>query len=311
MSGTKTGVQNLAIGTRGSPLALAQAHQTRALLAQAHGISPDSIEIVPIRTTGDMIQDRALAQAGGKGLFTKELDSALIEGRIDIAVHSSKDLPTVLPPELDIPGYLPREDVRDVLISNVATRIADLPQGARVGTASLRRGAMVRRLRPDVVIGLLRGNVETRLRKIEAGEFDATLLALAGLKRLGLEHRATAILEIDDFLPAVGQGAIGITARLDDAKVHGWLAPILDRPTGLALTAERAFLRVLDGSCRTPIAGLARVEDGRIRFAGMILREDGSEAYEVAEEGPAEQAETLGEMAGRVLLARAPADILA
>lgn len=304
-------IKNLRIGTRASPLALAQAHQTRSLLAHAHALAEEAIEIVPMRTTGDMIQDRALAQAGGKGLFTKELDAALIDGRIDIAVHSSKDLPTVLPPELDIAGYLPREDVRDVLISKVAARIADLPQGARVGTASLRRGAMVRRLRPDVEIGLLRGNVETRLRKIEEGEFDATLLALAGLKRLGLAHRATAILETDEFLPAVGQGAIAITARLGDADVHEWLAPILDTPTGLALTAERAFLRVLDGSCRTPIAGLARVDGARLRFAGLLLRKDGSEAYDVVEEGPAEQAATLGEMAGRVLLARAPADILA
>ena len=304
-------MKNLRVGTRGSPLALAQAHETRQRLAQAHALAEDTIDIVPIRTTGDMIQDRALAEAGGKGLFTKELDAALIGGRIDIAVHSSKDLPTALPAELEISGYLPREDVRDVLISKVASRIVDLPRGARVGTASLRRGAMIRRLRPDIEIGLLRGNVETRLRKLEAGEFDATLLALAGLKRLGLERRATAILETDEFLPAVGQGAIAIMARRGDADAAGWLAPILDRPTGLALTAERAFLLVLDGSCRTPIAGLARVEGERIRFAGMILRPDGSECYEVAEAGPAAQAQTLGEMAGRVLLARAPADILA
>ena len=208
----------LRIGTRGSPLALAQTRETRRLLAKAHGADEDSIEIVVIRTTGDMIQDRALSQAGGKGLFTKELDAAMLEGRIDIAVHSSKDLPTLMPDGIVVAGFLPREDVRDVLIAAGPRSIADLPKGANVGTASLRRGAQVKRLRPDVTISLLRGNVETRLRKVEAGEYDASLLALAGLKRLGLADKAAAILSEDDFLPAVGQGAVGITARTDDAR---------------------------------------------------------------------------------------------
>ena len=298
------------IGTRGSPLALAQAYQVRSLLAGAHGVDPEVIEIVIIKTTGDIIQDRALSEAGGKGLFTKELDQAQIRGEIDCAVHSSKDLPTVLPPELVVAGYLPREDVRDAFISSKARRIAGLPQGAVVGTASLRRAAMVKRLRPDIVTTLLRGNVETRLRKAESGEIDATLLALAGLKRLGFAERATALLETDEFLPAVGQGAIGITVRGDDPESTAKLMKILDPDTGFALTAERAFLRVLDGSCRTPIAGLARVAGGRIAFRGLVLRKDGSEAYEISDTGATGDAHALGERAGRALLAKAPADIL-
>lgn len=299
------------IGTRGSPLALAQAHQVRALLSAAHGVPVERIEIVIIKTTGDMIQDRALSEAGGKGLFTKELDQAQIRGDIDCAVHSSKDLPTVLPPELVIGGYLPREDVRDALISSKAESIAGLPQGAVVGTASLRRAAMVKRLRPDIRTELLRGNVETRLRKAESGEIDATLLALAGLRRLGFAHRATAVLETDDFLPAVGQGAIAITVRGDDSASAHKIAAIVDVPTGYALTAERAFLRVLDGSCKTPIAGLARVEGASLRLRGMVLRKDGSEAFEVSDQGQIGEAESIGARAGRALLAKSPADILA
>jgi hydroxymethylbilane synthase len=301
----------LRIGTRGSPLAMAQAHQVKKLLWSAHKIDIERIVIVVIRTTGDMIQDRPLSEAGGKGLFTKEIDLAQIHGDIDIAVHSSKDLPTVLPAELTIAGYLPREDVRDALISAKARSIADLPPGAVVGTASLRRAAMVRRLRPDVTTTLLRGNVETRLRKAESGEIDATLLALAGLKRLGLADRASAVLDADAFLPAVGQGAIAVTARADDALTRERLAPILDAATAAALTAERAFLRVLDGSCRTPIAGLARLDGERLTLRGMILRKDGSQAFEIADSGPAAEAETIGARAGAALLAKAPADILA
>lgn len=299
------------IGTRGSPLALAQAYETRRRLMEAHGLAEAAIEIVPIRTTGDMIQDRALAEAGGKGLFTRELDAALVEGLVELTVHSSKDLPTVLPDEIEAVAFLPREDVRDVLIAREAKSIADLRPGARVGTASLRRGALLKRLRPDVEIGLLRGNVETRLRRITDGDFDATLLALAGLKRLGLEDRAAAILSTDEFPPAVGQGAIGITARKDDARTRALLQPIADIATGHALTAEREFLRVLDGSCRTPIAGLARVDGDRLKFFGMILRTDGSEWFDIVDEGPASDAQAIGERAGQALLARAPADILA
>lgn len=291
----------LRIGTRGSPLALAQTRETRRLLAEAHGVDPETIEILVIKTTGDMIQDRALSLAGGKGLFTKELDAAMLEGRIDIAVHSSKDLPTLMPDGIVVAGFLPREDVRDVLIAAGPRSIADLPKGANVGTASLRRGAQVKRLRPDVTISLLRGNVETRLRKVEAGEFHASLLALAGLKRLGLADRAAAILNEDDFLPAVGQGAVGITARTDDKRTLDALAPILDTDTGDCVVAERAFLRVLEGSCRTPIAGLARVKGDSVTFKGMILKPDGSEWREIADEAPRAQAHAMGERAGQAL----------
>jgi hydroxymethylbilane synthase len=300
----------LKIGTRGSPLALAQTHETRRLLAAAHAIPEDRIEIVVIRTTGDMIQDRPLSESGGKGLFTKELDIALANGDIDLAVHSSKDLPTLLPDGLAIAGYLPREDVRDVLISAKATRIADLPAGATLGTASLRRQAQAKRLRPDLVVTLLRGNVETRLRKAESGEVDATLLALAGMKRLGLEARATAILDIDEFLPAVGQGAIGITVRDDDHATRIKLGAILHAATNYALTAERAFLQVLDGSCRTPIAGHARVTGDQIELRGMVLRPDGSEFFETTEAGDVDSAREVGVRAGQRLLAVMPAGLM-
>ena len=297
------------IGTRGSPLALAQAHETRDRLAAAHdGLA---FEIVVIKTSGDIIQDRALSQAGGKGLFTKEIDAAMLRGEIDLAVHSSKDLPTVTPEGIVVAGFLPREDPRDALISAKAATVQDLPQGGTLGTASLRRQAQVKRLRPDLRVGLLRGNVETRLGKAERGEIDATLLAYAGLKRLGLAARATALLEIEDFLPAVGQGAIGLTARPDDRETLATLAPILDARTGEAVACERAFLAVLDGSCKTPIAGHAQVEGERLRFRGAVYRADGSETFEVAGEGAPGEAAEIGEEAGRDLLKRLPKGVLA
>jgi hydroxymethylbilane synthase len=302
---------SLRIGTRGSPLALAQTHEARRLLAVANGCDESRFEIVVIRTSGDMIQDRPLSEAGGKGLFTKEIDAAMLNDEIDVAVHSSKDLPTFLPEGVTIAGYLPREDVRDAFISARAGSLAALPRGATLGTASLRRLAQVKRLRPDIRAALLRGNVETRLRKAEAGEVDATLLAYAGLKRLGLAQRATALLDIDDFLPAVGQGAIGLTARANDAATRLALGRILDVQTGAALAAERAFLSILDGSCRTPIAGHARVVAGRIAFHGMVLRPDGSEVFEVKTAGAAADAQRLGAEAGRDLLGRLPAGVLA
>jgi hydroxymethylbilane synthase len=302
---------SLRIGTRGSPLALAQTHEARRLLAVANGCDESRFEIVVIRTSGDMIQDRPLSEAGGKGLFTKEIDAAMLNDEIDVAVHSSKDLPTFLPEGVTIAGYLPREDVRDAFISARAGSLAALPRGATLGTASLRRLAQVKRLRPDIRAALLRGNVETRLRKAEAGEVDATLLAYAGLKRLGLAQRATALLDIDDFLPAVGQGAIGLTARANDAATRLALGRILDVQTGAALAAERAFLSILDGSCRTPIAGHARVVAGRIAFHGMVLRPDGSEVFEVKTAGAAVDAQRLGAEAGRDLLGRLPAGVLA
>jgi hydroxymethylbilane synthase len=301
---------SMRIGTRGSPLALAQAHELRRRLAAAHACEEGRFEIVVIRTSGDMIQDRPLADAGGKGLFTKEIDAAMLNGDIDAAVHSSKDLPTLLPDGIVIAGYLPREDVRDALISAKGKAIGDLPPGATFGSASLRRQAQVRRLRPDLEVTLLRGNVETRLRKAESGEIGATLLAYAGLKRLGLAHRATALLEIDDFLPAVGQGAIGLTARRDDVATHRALALVLDAEAGHALAAERAFLAVLDGSCRTPIAGHARLDRGRLDFRGMVLRADGSQTFEVALQGAVADAARIGREAGRDLFGRLPAGVL-
>jgi hydroxymethylbilane synthase len=304
-------LKRIRIGTRGSPLALAQTHETRGLLARVHGTSEDAFEIVVIKTSGDMILDRALAEAGGKGLFTKEIDIAMLNGDIDIAVHSSKDLPTALPDGICAAGYLPREDVRDALISAKAKTIRDLPQGGSLGTASLRRQAQVKRLRPDLQVGLLRGNVQTRLNKIEAGEIDATLLAYAGLKRLGLAHRATALLDIDEFLPAVGQGAIGITARPDDEESLSALAPILHAETAQALACERAFLAVLDGSCKTPIAGHAQVRDGVLQFRGAVYRVDGSEAFEVNTGGRPSEGARLGELAGEELLERLPKGVLA
>jgi hydroxymethylbilane synthase len=298
------------IGTRGSPLALAQAREVRRSLASAHGCAETEFEIVVIQTSGDMIQDRALSESGGKGLFTKEIDAAMLRGEIDAAVHSSKDLPTLLPDGVAIAGYLAREDPRDALISRHVGGVMALPRGAILGTASLRRQAQVKRLRPDVQIELLRGNVETRLRKAESGGIDATLLAYAGLRRLGLAHRATALLEIDDFLPAVGQGAIGLTARTDDGAIHRALGPILDMRTGRSLAAERAFLEVLDGSCRTPIAGYAQLISDELHFRGMVLRSDGSESFEVELSGASADAEQLGAQAGRDLLARLPKGVL-
>ncbi|MBK9081254.1 MAG: hydroxymethylbilane synthase [Rhizobiales bacterium] len=299
------------IGTRGSPLALAQAHQTRDLLAAAHGVAAEAISIVVIKTTGDAIQDRPLSEAGGKGLFTRELDAALIAGDIDIAVHSAKDVPTFLPDEIALAGYLPREDARDAFIGAGGRRFADLPAGAVIGSASLRRQAMVRRARPDLSVELLRGNVQTRLRKVESGGVAGTLLALAGLKRLGLESVVTEILDADAFMPPVGQAAIAIAARGRDTVSRDRLAPILDAPTGVALAAERAFLAVLDGSCRTPIAGHATLDGGRVRFRGRLLRTDGSDAWDAAGEGPAADAAQIGAAAARDLLSRAPADALA
>jgi hydroxymethylbilane synthase len=294
----------LRIGTRGSPLALAQAEETRARLCARHDLPPERIAIHPIRTSGDRIQDRALAQAGGKGLFTKEIEQALSDGAVDLAVHSLKDMPTFLPDGLVIAAYLEREDARDALIARGGGTLRTLPQGGSVGTASLRRQALVKRLRPDLKTTLLRGNVETRLRKIAGGEADATLLALAGLKRLGLEAHATEILSEEVFVPAVGQGAIAIETRADDAATRGLVEAIGHADTAVAVTLERAFLAELDGSCRTPIAGHATVFEGAVAFRGLILKPDGSEAHETTRWGPADQAAALGRSAGEELKAK-------
>jgi hydroxymethylbilane synthase len=301
----------LRIGTRGSPLALAQASLVRARLAAAHGVAAERIEMKVIRTTGDAIRDRPLAEVGGKGLFTKEIEEALLAGDIDIAVHSAKDMPTVLPAGLSIAAVLPREDPRDAFISRKAATLRALPVGAIVGTASLRRQALVKRARPDLTVVNFRGNVETRLRKLEEGVVDATLLALAGLNRLGLAEAATAILPIDEFLPAVGQGIVALEARDDDARTLTLIEPINAPEDATALAAERAFLAVLDGSCRTPIGGHAEVDGGRLRFRGLIARPDGSESFVAVREGAAADAAELGVDAGRELKHRASAGFFA
>jgi hydroxymethylbilane synthase len=298
------------LGARGSPLALAQANEARRRLAEAHGWEIERIAVRAIRTTGDAIQDRPLAEAGGRGLFTKEIDAALLAGTIDAAVHSAKDAPSLMPDGVVIGACLPREDARDALVSALADTIEGLPNGATFGAASLRRQAQALRLRPDLRPMLLRGNVETRLGKAEAGAVGATLLALAGLKRLGLAHRARAVLDLDTFLPAPGQGAIAVTARSADARTLEALNAISDPATMAAVTAERAYLAELEGSCRTPIAGLALIQAGRLRFKGEALRPDGSERFDVATEGAAADAERLGREAGRDLKARLPEGVL-
>jgi hydroxymethylbilane synthase len=297
----------LVIGTRASPLALAQANELRARLAALPDADAEALTLAPMTSTGDRILDRALSEAGGKGLFTKELDESLLAGAIDLAVHSAKDLPTELPEGLVLAGYLEREDPRDVLVAPRETDLASLPPGTIIGTASLRRQAIVLRARPDCRVTLLRGNVGTRLKKLEAGEVGATLLALAGLKRLGLERHASAILSTDVVLPAVGQGAIAIVVRAGDEKALAAAAAVSHKATGTALAAERAFLSVLDGSCRTPIAGHAEVDGTSIRFRGLVLRPDGSEAREIERKGLASEAEAIGREAGTVLRETLPA----
>lgn len=301
----------LRIGTRGSPLALWQANTVRDGLVAALGVDPDAVEIVVIKTTGDAIQDRPLSEAGGKGLFVKEIDEALLDGRVDLAVHSAKDLPTDLADGTGLAAVLPRADVRDALIGGAAATLDALPQGAVVGTASLRRGALVRRRRPDLKVVSFRGNVQTRLDKLSAGVVDATLLALAGLTRLGLERHATELLPEDEFLPALGQGAVAVTARLGDDRTLETLSRLDCSATASALACERAFLKILDGSCRTPIAGLAKVSDGDLAFRGLVLSEDGARTVEGEIGGSAADAARLGAEAGRDVRARTPADLLA
>ena len=296
---------SLRIGTRGSPLALAQAEAVHAALVAAHAELAGRVEIVVIKTTGDKILDRALADVGGKGLFTKEIDEAMLAGDIDIAVHSMKDVPTWLPDGIMLPCMTRREDTRDVFISNKAASLAALPEGAVVGTAALRRQAQIKMMRPDLRVVTFRGNVQTRLKKLESGEVDATMLAYAGLRRLGLESVATQIIEEDDFLPAVGQGAVGITCRADDAAAHGFLAPLGDQGTYVSVTAERAFLAALDGSCRTPIAARAAVSGESLSFRGLIVQPDGTDVHRLTREGRAADAEAIGRAAGETLRAEA------
>jgi hydroxymethylbilane synthase len=301
----------LRIGTRGSPLALWQAGHVRDRLIAAHGFSEGDVKLSVITTTGDRIKDKPLREFGGKGLFTKEIDEALLSGGVDLAVHSMKDLPTVLPEGIVVVAVLPRADVRDAFISTKAPSLAELPPGAVVGTSSLRRAAQVKRLRPDLRVADLRGNVETRLRKIKEGMADATLLALAGLERLGLVAQATSTLSTEEMLPAVAQGAIGIAARSDDERTRALLAPLNDARSATSVICERAFLARLDGSCKTPIAGLAEIDDGVLRFRGLILAPDGSESFGIELMGEADKAHNLGTDAGEEILGRAGPDFLA
>lgn len=306
-----TGRTRLRIGTRGSPLARAQAENVRARLAQAHGLDSGALEIVAIRTTGDQVRDRPLADVGGKGLFTKEIEEALLAGTIDLAVHSAKDVPTFLPEGLELAAYPEREDPRDVFVGRENRPLAEMPAGAVIGSASVRREALVRRLRSDVEVKLLRGNVQTRLDKVANGDFSGTVLALAGLKRLGLEARATEILDPHSFPPSVGQGAIAVEIRAADAATRKLVAAIDDPSASTALAAERAFLAELDGSCRAPIAGHARIVDGRFHFYGLLISADGREAVETTREGSPADAARMGADAGIELKRRASKALLA
>ena len=298
------GTTPLRIGTRGSPLALRQANMVRSALLAAHpDLGEDDITIEVIRTSGDRIQDRALSTAGGKGLFTKEIEEALIAKTVDLAVHSMKDMPTVLPDGLGIVAILEREDPRDVLVG--ATSIAAIPQQALIGTASLRRQAILLNRRPDLRVTLFRGNVETRLRKIAEGQVDATLLALAGLKRLGLTEHIGGIIGIDEMLPAVAQGAIGIECRLDDLATRQRIAPLDHPESAICVAAERALLAALDGSCRTPIAAHAVLDGVTLNLRAQIVTPDGTEALETSRTGSVADAVRIGDDAGAELKGRA------
>lgn len=293
------------IGTRGSPLALAQAYETRDRLMAAHGLGADRFEIVVLSTKGDRITDRSLSEIGGKGLFTEELEEQLLSCELDLAVHSSKDMPTKLPEGLHISAYLPREDPRDAFVGRTAAKLLDLPKGAVIGSSSLRRQALIRRLRPDIEVITFRGLVDTRLRKLAEGQVDATLLALAGLRRLGKQDVPTEILDPKEFPPAPAQGAICIESRIGDDRIETLLSAINDRATYDAVSCERAFLSALDGSCRTPIAGHAVIEGDSIRFSGMILTPDGSTSHRIEADGRRGEAELIGIRAGEDIRAKA------
>ena len=293
------------IGTRGSPLALAQAHETRDRLGAAFGLPQEAFEIVVITVTGDAVQDRPLKEIGGKGLFTREIEDALLGGTIDIAVHSMKDMPVEQPEGLILDTYLPREDVRDAFVSLGGGALADLAQGAVVGTSSLRRKAQLLARRPDLQIVEFRGNVQTRLRKLSEGVAQATFLAMAGLNRLGMADVPRQPIEPEDILPAVAQGAIGIERRMSDSRAAAMLEAIHHGPTGQRLAAERAFLTALDGSCQTPIAGLAELDGGTLRLRSEILRVDGSEVISDDQIAAIEDGAELGRVMARKMLEKA------
>lgn len=296
----------LRIGTRGSPLALAQAHETRDRLMAAHGLPEAAFEIHVIKTTGDRVLDRPLREIGGKGLFTREIEDALLDRSIDIAVHSMKDMPVLQPDGLVIDCYLPREDVRDAFVSRRFGSIAELPAGTAVGSSSLRRRAQLAHRRPDLQLVEFRGNVQTRMRKLDEGVAAATFLAMAGLTRLGLLEVVRGAIEPEEMLPAVAQGAIGVERRKDDEIAAGLLAAIADRPTALRVEAERAYLRRLDGSCQTPIAGLALLDGDQLWLRGEILLPDGSLSITGERRGPAADGPAMGLELAEELLSRAP-----
>lgn len=307
-----TPAEPLKIGTRGSPLALAQAYETRERLMAAFDLPEDAFEIVVISTTGDnktlIDADRPLKEIGNKGLFTKEIEEAMLDGRIDIAVHSSKDMPVEQPEGLILDVFLPREDVRDAFVSIKYKSIAELPEGTVVGTSSLRRKAQLLSRRPDLKVVEFRGNVQTRLRKLADGVADATFLAMAGLNRLGMSDVPHAAVSEDDMLPAIAQGAIGIERRIDDERAKGLLAAIHDESTGQRLAAERAFLAALDGSCQTPIGGLATIDGDTIHLRGEILKTDGTVTYADEASAPIAEGAELGRSLAEKLLDRAGAD---
>ena len=300
-----TAAHPLKIGTRGSPLALAQAEETKARLMAAFGLPGTAFEVVVIKVTGDQVQVKALKEIGGKGLFTREIEEALADGAVDIAVHSMKDMPVLQPKDLVIDCYLPREDVRDAFVSPVAAALIDLAPGALVGSSSLRRRAQVLVRRPDLRLVEFRGNVQTRMRKLEEGVAAATFLAMAGLNRLGLAAVARAAIAPEEMLPAVAQGAIGVERRVADGRTAALLAPIHHGPTGLQMAAERAFLRRLDGSCDTPIAGLAVLEANRLWLRGEILRPDGSRVISGEMRGAVVDGAAIGRVLAAELLRRA------
>jgi hydroxymethylbilane synthase len=295
----------LRLGTRGSALALAQANLVARLLAEAHGWDAGRVEIRVITTTGDRLKDAPLSEAGGKGLFSREIEAALAAGEIDLGVHSSKDLSTVLPEGLVLPVFLEREDVRDAFVSKIARSVDDLPRGARLGSSSIRRAAQMLRHRPDLVVVPFRGNVDTRLRKLDEGVADATLLAVAGLNRLGRQDAITEYLDPRRFPPAPAQGAIGIEIREGDGKTAELVAPLNHQPTWTAVAAERAMLKVIDGSCRTPIGAYTELTDGALVLTGQLLSPDGAEAFTATENGSPDDAEAIGRQLGEKLLALA------
>lgn len=299
-----TTLPKIRIGTRGSPLALAQAYETRDRLMAAHRLESDAFEIVTFTTTGDAIRDRPLSEIGGKGLFTKELEEALFAGAIDLAVHSMKDMPAKPPVGLDIAALLPREDPRDAFISLASKTLIELPQAAILGSSSVRRTAQALRVRPDLGSVPFRGNVQTRLKKLQDGIAHATFLAVAGLNRLGLSDKITSIMSMDEMLPSVAQGAIGIQIKAKDEVTRKMLMPLNHESTSIAVICERGFMAALDGSCRTPIAGHAIIQNNILKFRGEALTLDGKQVFEVSREGPLYDGFKMGVDAGEEVKAR-------